>query len=285
MKRPILDKLAPKSVKCNFVGYPKETKGYYFYISSENKVFVAQNGTFLEKEFISHRFSGSTVQLEETQAPQESIEPLIEPLPVPQTVVETERVTQVPRRSDRTRHQPERYGFLMTDSRELLLIDQDEPTTYQEAVLGPDSEKWLCAMKFEMQSMYDNRVWSLIDPPECVKTIGCKWVFKKKTDMDGNVHTYKARLVAKGFKQTHGIDYDETFSPIAMLKSVRILIAIAAYYDYEIWQMDVKIAFLNGNLFEDVYMTQPEGFIIPENSEKICKLQRSIYGLKQASQS
>ena len=101
-------------------------------------------------------------------------------------------------------------------------------------MLDTDSEKWLEAMKSEIQSMYDNQVWTLIDPPEGTKTIGCKWVFKKKTDMDGKVHTYKARLVAKGFKQTHGIDYDETFSPVAMLKSIRILIAIAAYHDYEI---------------------------------------------------
>ena len=109
--------------------------------------------------------------------------------------------------------------------------------------------------------------------------------FKKKTDIDGNVHIFKARLVAKGFKQIHGIDYDETFSLVAMLKSFWILLAIATYYDYEIWQMDVKIAFLNGNLIEDVYMTQPEGFVHSENSRKVCKLQRSIYGLKQASRS
>ena len=83
--------------------------------------------------------------------------------------------------------------------------------------------------------MYDNQVWTLIDPTDDWKTIGYKWVFKKKTDMDGNVHTFKARLVAKGFKQTHGTDYDETFSPVAMLKSIRILFARASYYDYEIW--------------------------------------------------
>ena len=82
--------------------------------------------------------------------------------------------------------------------------------------------------------MYDNQVWNLIDPTDGLKTIGYKWVFKKKTDMDGNVHTYKARLVTKGFRQTHSINYDETFSPVAMLKSIRILLAIAAYYDYEI---------------------------------------------------
>ena len=136
-----------------------------------------------------------------------------------------------------------------------------------------------------MQSMSDNEVWQLVEPTQGVKTIGCKWVYKIKTDMDGNPQTYKARLVAKGFRQTHGIDYDETFSPVAMVKSIRILLAIAAHYDYEIWQMDVKTAFLNGRLKEDVYMVQPEGFVNPKKSNMICKLQRSIYGLKQASRS
>ncbi|KAK8700448.1 hypothetical protein V6N13_018844 [Hibiscus sabdariffa] len=140
-------------------------------------------------------------------------------------------------------------------------------------------------MRSEMDSMSENQVWTLVEPPEGIKPIGCKWVFKKKTDMDGNVQTYKGRLVAKGFRQIHGVDYDETFSPVAMLKSIRILLAIAAFHDYEIWQMDVKTAFLNGKLEEDVYMTQPEGFVTPENAGKVCKLQRSIYGLKQASRS
>jgi hypothetical protein len=140
-------------------------------------------------------------------------------------------------------------------------------------------------MKSEMQSMYDNQVWTLVDPPEGCKVIDNKWCYKKKTDMDGNVHTFKSRLVVKGYRQVHGIDYDETFSPVVMIKSIRILLAIAAYYDYEIWQMDVKTAFLNGNLLEDVYMTQPEGFVDPTNPSKVCKLQRSIYGLKQASRS
>jgi hypothetical protein len=103
--------------------------------------------------------------------------------------------------------------------------------------------------------------------------------------MDGNVHIHKARLVAKGFRQVQGVDYDETFSPVAMLKSIWIILAIAAYFDYEIWQMDVKTTFLNGNLTEDVYMTQPERFVDPTNAGKVCKLQKSIYGLKQASRS
>ncbi|KAK8690248.1 hypothetical protein V6N13_088949 [Hibiscus sabdariffa] len=163
--------------------------------------------------------------------------------------------------------------------------NQDEPKNYQEAVSSPDSEKWLEAMRSEMDSMLNNQVWTLVEPSEGIKPIGCKWVFKKKTDMDGNVQTYKGRLVAKGFREIHGIDYDETFSPVAMFKSIRILLAIAAFHDYEIWQMDIKTAFLNGKLEEDVYMTQPEGFVTPKNAGKVCKLQRSIYGLKQASRS
>ncbi|KAI3723535.1 hypothetical protein L2E82_35178 [Cichorium intybus] len=103
--------------------------------------------------------------------------------------------------------------------------------------------------------------------------------------MDGKVHTFKARLVAKGFTETPGVDYDETFSPVAKIKSIRIMLAIAAFHDYEIWQMDVKTAFLNGKLTEDVYMNQPEGFVDAKYPNKVCKLERSIYGLKQASRS
>ncbi|KAJ9554356.1 hypothetical protein OSB04_018401 [Centaurea solstitialis] len=127
---------------------------------------------------------------------------------------------------------------------------------------GPEAAKWKEAMESEMQSMYDNQVGDLVDHIPSLKIVGHKWVFKKKTDMDSKVHTYKARLVAKGYTQTHGVDYDETFSP-----------------------MDVKIAFLNGKLYEDVYMTQPKGFVQSEHPNRVCKLQKSIYGLKQASRS
>ncbi|KAJ9539488.1 hypothetical protein OSB04_032221 [Centaurea solstitialis] len=149
--------------------------------------------------------------------------------------------------------------------------DLNEPTFYGEAVSGSESEQWQEAMKAEMQSMYDNQVWELTDIPQHCRAVGRQWVFKKKTNMDVNVHTFKARLVAKGFTQTHGINYDETFSPVAMLKSIRILMAILAYFNYEIWQMDVKTAFLNGKLTEDVYMEQPEGFEDPKNPNKSVK--------------
>ena len=139
------------------MGYSKETKGYYFYNPIENKVFVAQNGVFLEREFISKGTSGSKVQLEEVREPQDNIE-----LPVDthsqQTIVNTPPIAQNLHRSGKIRHESERYEFLMTDNHDVLLVDQNEPTTYQEAMLEPDLEKWLEAMKFEIQSMYDNQV-------------------------------------------------------------------------------------------------------------------------------
>ncbi|GJZ27279.1 retrotransposon protein, putative, ty1-copia subclass [Tanacetum coccineum] len=146
------------------------------------------------------------------------------------------------------------------DVEEYELGDLNEPPNYKAALADPESDKWLEAMNTEMQSMKDNQVWYLVDLLSNGQTVGCKWLFKKKTDMDGNVHTFKARLVAKGFTQTYEVDYGETFSPVACIRSIRIPLAIAAFYDYKIWQMDVKTAFLNGHLSEDVYMVQPEGF-------------------------
>lgn len=140
-------------------------------------------------------------------------------------------------------------------------------------------------MKSEIESMHFNQVWDLLEPPEGVKSIGCKWIYKKKRGADGKVETFKARLVAKCFTQKEEIDYEETFSPVAMLKSIRILLSIAAHFDYEVWQMDVKTAFLNGNLDECIYMMQPDGFIVKGQEHLVCKLKRSIYGLKQASRS
>ncbi|GKA01004.1 retrotransposon protein, putative, ty1-copia subclass [Tanacetum coccineum] len=117
--------------------------------------------------------------------------------------------------------------------------------------------------------MKDNQVWCLIDLPLDAKTIGSKWLFKKKTNIDGNVHTYKSCLVAKGYTQTYRIDYEETFSPIADIRAIRILIAIATIYDYEICKMDVKTANLNGYLYEDIYMVQPDGYVDPKHPRKI----------------
>ncbi|GJS31955.1 retrotransposon protein, putative, ty1-copia subclass [Tanacetum coccineum] len=278
------DKLEPRSIKCIFIGYPKETMGYSFYYPPENKVLVARNAEFLENSLITQEASGSLEDLEIIQ--EEDTHPSIDTslhheeddleIDEPQSDI-------IPiRRSTRTRHAPDRM-CLYIDAEEHELGDLGEPANYKAALLDPESDKWLNAMNVEMQSMKDNKVWDLVDLPPNGKTVGSKWLFKKKTDMDGAVHTYKARLVAKGYTQTPGIDYEETFSPVADIRAIRILIAIAAFYDYEIWQMDVKTAFLNGYLSKEVYMEQPEGFVNPKYPNRVCKLKRSIYGLKQAS--
>ncbi|GJV22536.1 retrotransposon protein, putative, ty1-copia subclass [Tanacetum coccineum] len=188
------------------------------------------------------------------------------------------------RRSERTHQAPNRL-CLNVEVEEHSLGDLNEPTSYKAAMLDLESNKWIDAMNAEIQSMMDNMVWVLVDLPPGCKTVRSKWIFKKKTDMDGIIHVYKACLVAKGYTQLYGVDYEETFSPVADIRAIRILISIAAYYDYEIWKMDVKTTFLNGYLDEDIYMVQPEGFVDPNHPRKVCKLRRSIYGLKQASRS
>ena len=163
-----------------------------------------------------------------------------------------------------------------------LSIDKD-PVSFKQAMECSDSEKWFNAMKEEMKSMDVNQVWELIELPERSKRVGCKWVFKTKRDSKGNIERYKARLVAKGYTQKDGIDYKETFSPVSKKDSLRIIMALVAHYDLELHQMDVKTAFLNGDLEEEVYMDQPEGFISTGKENLVCKLKKSIYGLKQAS--
>ena len=129
-------------------------------------------------------------------------------------------------------------------------------------------------MKSEMGSMYGNKVRTLVDLPDDQQAIENKWIFKKKTDADGNVTVYKARLVVKGFQQVQGVEYDEIFSLVSMLKSVRIMLAIATFY--EIQQMDVKTAFFNGFIKEELYMMQPEDFVDPKGANKMCKLQKML---------
>ena len=121
-----------------------------------------------------------------------------------------------------------------------------------------------------------------MDLLEGTKPIGCKWVFRWKYNTDGSLQTFKARLVAKGFKQKEGIDYFDTYAPVARITSIRVLFTLASIYNLFVHQMDVKTTFLNGDLDEEVYMEQPEGFVSPGNERKVCKLIKSLYGLKQA---
>ncbi|KAL0458709.1 UNVERIFIED_CONTAM: hypothetical protein Slati_0498100 [Sesamum latifolium] len=123
-----------------------------------------------------------------------------------------------------------------------------------------------------------------VDPPKGIKPVGYKLVYKYKLGADGDVTTFKARPVAKGYIQRLGVDFEETYSPVKMAKSIRILLVIVALYDYKIWQMDVKTGFLNGFVDQEIYIDQLEGFTSVGEEQKVCRLQRSIYGLKQASQ-
>ncbi|GJU88818.1 retrotransposon protein, putative, ty1-copia subclass [Tanacetum coccineum] len=140
----------------------------------------------------------------------------------------------------------------LVEVEEHSLGDLNEPTSYKAAMLDSESNKWIDAMNAEIQSIMDNMVWVLVDLPPGCKIVGSRWLFKKKTDMDGIVHVYKARLVAKGYTQLYRVDYEETFSPVADIRAIRILISIAAYYDYEIWQMDIEANI--GNFVKMHYM-------------------------------
>ncbi|KAG7633109.1 Reverse transcriptase RNA-dependent DNA polymerase [Arabidopsis suecica] len=160
--------------------------------------------------------------------------------------------------------------------------DHAEPDSYQQALNDPEWDKWNEAMKEEMMSMRKNQTWDLVDKPEGIKIIGCRWIFTRKAGIPGvEAPRYKARLVAKGFTQKEGIDYTEIFSPVVKHVSIRYILSMVAHFNMELQQMDVKTAFLHGFLEEDIYMAQPEGFEDKKNPEKVCYLKRSLYGLKQ----
>ena len=211
-------------------------------------------------------------------------EPVIqEPQQVVQTAPQSLDQSDL-RRSSRVRKSaiPSDYVVYLQETDYMSGLNQD-PISFSEAMSRTDSEKWSDAMKDELNSMANNQVWDLVELPEGFRTVGCKWVYKTKTDASGNIERYKARLVAKGFLQKEGIDYHDTFSPVSKKDSLRIIMALVAHFDLELHQMDVKTAFLNGELEEEVYMTQPEGFISEKGNNLVCKLKKSIYGLKQAS--
>ena len=165
------------------------------------------------------------------------------------------------------------------EGEQVLLAINDEPWDFKEA---NKLKEWRDACKEEILSIEKNKTWSLIDLPVRRKVIGLKWVFKIKRNSDGSINKYKARLVAKGYVQRHGIDYDEVFAHVARIETIRVIIALAASNGWEVHHLDVKTAFLHGELREDVYVTQPEGFTNKDNEGKVYKLHKALYGLKQA---
>ena len=154
---------------------------------------------------------------------------------------------------------------------------QEVPNSYREAMSSPDKDKWFAASTEEFEGLMDMGTWKLVDRPIDCKTIKCRWTYVFKSD--GH---YKSQLVAKGYTQVQGIDYEETFSPVARYESIRYLLTHAVLQDWEIEAMNVKLAYLHGVLEEEIYMEQPEGFVAKGDEDKVCKLIHSLYGLKQA---
>ena len=154
---------------------------------------------------------------------------------------------------------------------------ENDPVSLEQAMYSLDSLFWKEAIDNEMQSITQNHTWDLADLPPACKPIGCRWIFRKKLRPDGTIDKYKARLVAKGYTQKFGIDYFDVYAHVARITTIRVLIAFAAIYNLHIHQMDVKTAFLNGDLHEEIYMEQPEGFVVKGQENKVCRLRKSLY--------
>ena len=188
--------------------------------------------------------------------------------------------TPTVRRYDHERRLVDRYSPLDLRPAFVLFVVSDETRRIKEVVNSEECKLWKNAMVEEMEALDKNEAWNLVELPDGRKPIGSKWVFKKKLNAAGKVEKYKARLVAKGYSQVEGIDFDEIFSPVAKMTSIRFLLSIAATFDLEVEQMDVKTVFLHGDLNEEIYMKQPEGFPVKGKKELVCKLKKSLYGLK-----
>ncbi|CAM8905238.1 unnamed protein product [Rhodiola kirilowii] len=137
-------------------------------------------------------------------------------------------------------------------------------------------------MQEELGEFQRNDVWDLVPQPDDVNVIGTKWIFKNKSDEQGNITRYKARLVAQGYTQIEGVDFDETFAPVVRLEAIRLLLALSYHLKFKLFQMDGKSAFLNGLLNEEVYVAQPKGFEDPHHPDHVYRLKNALYGLKQA---
>ncbi|RVW96404.1 Retrovirus-related Pol polyprotein from transposon TNT 1-94 [Vitis vinifera] len=182
------------------------------------------------------------------------------------------------RRSSRNIRPPQRYSPVLNY---LLLTNGGEPECYDEALQDENSSKWELAMKDEIDSLLGNQTWELIELLVGKKALHNKWVYRIKNEHDGSKR-YKARLVVKGFQQKEGIDYIEIFSPVVKMSTIRLVLGMVAAENLYLEQLDVKTAFLHGDLEEDLYMIQPEGFIVQGQENLVCKLRKSLYGLKQA---
>ncbi|CAM8988449.1 unnamed protein product [Rhodiola kirilowii] len=279
--------LGERGVDCIFIGYAEHSKAYRFYVTGTNDSISAH--TVIESRdaiFDENRFSS-------IPRPQDLISSSTR-AELEDDVGTSSKITSFePRRSKRGRIEnsfgPDYQVYLIEGSRNDIEYQysycyhiDDDPRTYDEAMKSQDVSFWKEAINDEMDSIIGNNTWILSDFPPGCKPLGCKWIFKKKMKVDGSVDKFKARLVIQGFREKEGIDFFDTYAPVARISNIRLLIALAAIKNLVVNQIDVKTAFLNGDLDEEIYMKQPEGFIMPGNENKVCKLIKSLYGMKQA---
>ena len=276
---PKAQKIGPKTVDCIFIGYADHSSAYRFLVHEskipdihKGSIMESRNASFFENVFpcITKEYGNSSMIDDESVQEETPNEPVHEELEQP------EEEELEPRRSKRARTEksfgPDFYTYVV----------ESEPQTYREAVTSSEGPQWREAIKSEIDSILQNHTWELVDLPPGCQPLSYRWIFKRKMKADGTIDKYKARLVIKGFKQRKGLDYFDTYSPVTRITSIRLVLAIAAIRNLEVHQMDVKTAFLNGNLDEEIYMEQPEGFIATGQEKKVCKLVKSLYGLKQA---
>ena len=268
-------KIGPKTVDCIFIGYNHNNTIYRFLVHEskisdiqKNTIMESRNASFFETTFPCNPIIECPTMSKRTH---ESMDEDNE-----KEESEDEDVGVV-RRSKRQRKEKSYGSDFMT-----YLLEEGDPHTYKEAVTSPDGPMWKEANKSEIDSIMQNHSWELVDLPPGNKPLGCKWVFKKKMKTDGTIDKYKARLVIKGYKQQQGLDYSDTDSPVSRITSIRMMLVITSMRNLAVHQMDVKTAFLNGDLEEEIYMEQPKGFVAPGQASKVCRWVKSLYGLKQA---
>ncbi|UYV76697.1 hypothetical protein LAZ67_14001794 [Cordylochernes scorpioides] len=292
------NKLDSKVIEGIFLGYDDRSKGYRILHDTDN-ITISRSVKFLEKENGFYHASTKTTSpqvlrtdltssnhignVEESQEPGTQSENLedseTEDYIQPSTSTGTQVVTQ--RRSTRPTKgiPPIRNDYMLykTEARDI-----QTPTNYSEVLQLPklEREKWLQAMNEELNSLEKNNVWELTPLPKDKKIIGCKWTYKQKLNSKGEIERYKARLVAKGFNQKFGRDYEETFAPIVKHSTIRAFLAASVYKGMQVNHLDVKTAFLHGDLDKELYMELPEGLHTKQTNE-VCKLKKAIYGLKK----
>ena len=304
-------KLQEKSRKCVFVGYPDGTKGFKLYDLSTKSFIRSQDVIFDEKMF--HDFSSEHLSKPNSDPAEEEF--LVKPLivqteaddrnandaddqqpaaendipvhenhnnPVGETYEDTFMREVENLNAKRQRKPPARFDEELYTADDLT-ADINEPRNISEAWNGNYNVQWRKATDSEYESLIENNTWELVPLPEGKNVVGSRWVFKVKRDGNGSVERFKARLVAQGYSQAEGIDYQEVFSPVVRNTSIRSLLALANTCNWEIHQADVKTAFLQGDLDEEIYMKQPDGYVSEENPNHVCKLKKSLYGLKQAA--